>query len=148
MPKIDIRGRDFLRLADFTAEEINSIIDLATDMKKEQKSWSLAGKTVIMLFFNSSLRTRTSFEIGTYQLGAHPVVLNVGQDSWDLEWKEGIVMDGERPEHIKDAAKVLSRYGDVIARAQLPQDEKLRRRQGGPDPERLLEVFQHAADQP
>ena len=102
MPKVDIRGRDFLRLSDFTAEEI-------------------AGKTVIMLFFNSSLRTRTSFEIGTYQLGAHPVVLNVGQDSWDLEWKEGIVMDGDRPEHIKDAAKVLSRYGDVICVRSFPK---------------------------
>ena len=121
MPKVDIRGRDFIRLADFTAEEINSIIDLASEMKKEQKSWSLAGKTVIMLFFNSSLRTRTSFEIGTYQLGAHPVVLNVGQDSWDLEWKEGIVMDGDRPEHIKDAAKVLSRYGDVICVRSFPK---------------------------
>ncbi|NUO17095.1 MAG: ornithine carbamoyltransferase, partial [Planctomycetaceae bacterium] len=61
MPKVDIRGRDFLRLSDFSAEEINSIIDLASEMKKEQRSWSLAGKTVIMLFFNSSLRTRTSF---------------------------------------------------------------------------------------
>jgi N-acetylornithine carbamoyltransferase len=121
MAKVDIRGRDFIRLADFTAEEINSVIDLAMEMKKEQRSWSLSGKTVIMLFFNSSLRTRTSFEIGTYQLGAHPVVLNVGQDSWDLEWKEGIVMDGDRPEHIKDAAKVLSRYGDVICVRSFPK---------------------------
>ncbi|MCC6574026.1 MAG: N-acetylornithine carbamoyltransferase [Planctomycetes bacterium] len=121
MPKIDIRGRDFLRLSDFSAEEINSIIDLAFEMKKEQSKFSIAGKTIVMLFFNSSLRTRTSFEIGAFQLGAHPVVLNIGQDSWDLEWLEGAVMDGDKPEHIKDAARVLSRYADIIAVRSFPK---------------------------
>jgi N-acetylornithine carbamoyltransferase len=118
--KTDIRGRDFLRLADFQIGEINDILDLALEMKREQRHWSLKGRTVIMLFFNSSLRTRTSFEIGTEQLGAHPVVLNIGQDAWNLEWREGVVMDGDSPEHIKDAAKVLSRYGDVLAVRSFP----------------------------
>ncbi len=121
MPKIDIRGRDFLRLSDFSADEINSVIDLAFEMKKEQSRFSIAGKTIVMLFFNSSLRTRTSFEIGAYQLGAHPVVLNIGQDSWDLEWLEGAVMDGDKPEHIKDAARVLSRYADIMAVRSFPR---------------------------
>ncbi len=116
----DIRGRDFLHLADFEIAEINDILDLASEMKREQRHWSLKGRTVIMLFFNSSLRTRTSFEIGTEQLDAHPVVLNIGQDAWNLEWREGIVMEGDSPEHIKDAAKVLSRYGDVLAVRSFP----------------------------
>lgn len=118
---IDIRGRDFLRLADFETAEINDILDLAFEMKREQRHWSLKGRTVIMLFFNSSLRTRTSFEIGAAQLDAHPVVLNVGQDAWNLEWREGIAMDGDSPEHIKDAARTLSRYGDVLAVRSFPK---------------------------
>ncbi len=116
----DIQGRDFLHLADFEITEINDVLDLAHEMKREQRRWSLKGRTVIMLFFNSSLRTRTSFEIGTEQLEAHPVVLNIGQDAWNLEWQEGIVMNGDSPEHIKDAARVLSRYGDVLAVRSFP----------------------------
>ena len=116
----DIRGRDFIRLADFETAEIDDILNLAFEMKREQRNWSLKGKTIIMLFFNSSLRTRTSFEIGAAQLEAQPVVLNVGQDAWNLEWQEGVVMNGNSPEHIKDAAKVLSRYGDVLAVRSFP----------------------------
>ncbi|MCC7508867.1 MAG: N-acetylornithine carbamoyltransferase [Planctomycetes bacterium] len=117
----DIRGRDFLRLADFEISEINDILDLAAEMKREQRHWSLRGRTIIMLFFNSSLRTRTSFEIGAAQLQAHPVVLNVGQDAWNLEWREGVVMNGDSPEHIKDAARTLSRYGDALAVRSFPK---------------------------
>ena len=117
----DIRGRDFIRLADFETGEIDDILNLAFEMKREQRQWSLKGKTVILLFFNSSLRTRTSFEIGAAQLGAQPVVLNVGQDAWNLEWEEGSVMNASSPEHIKDAAKVLSRYGDALAVRSFPR---------------------------
>jgi N-acetylornithine carbamoyltransferase len=117
----DIRGRDFIRLADFETGDIDEILNLAFEMKREQRQWSLKGKTIIMLFFNSSLRTRTSFEIGAAQLGAQPVVLNVGQDAWNLEWEEGTVMDGSSPEHIKDAARVLSRYGDALAVRSFPR---------------------------
>jgi N-acetylornithine carbamoyltransferase len=117
----DIRGRDFLKLADFETAEIDDILKLAFEMKREQKTWSLKGKTIIMLFFNSSLRTRTSFEIGAAQLDAQSVVLNVGQDTWNLEWQEGVVMNGDSPEHIKDAAKVLSRYGDALAVRSFPR---------------------------
>ncbi|MCA8914587.1 MAG: N-acetylornithine carbamoyltransferase [Planctomycetes bacterium] len=116
----DIRGRDFIRLADFETPQIDDILNLAVEMKREQRTWSLKGKTIIMLFFNSSLRTRTSFEIGAAQLDAQPVVLNVGQDAWNLEWQEGVVMNGNSPEHIKDAAKVLSRYGDILAVRSFP----------------------------
>lgn len=117
----DIRGRDFLGLADFDPADIDDILKLAFEMKREQRTWSLKGKTIIMLFFNSSLRTRTSFEIGAAQLEAQPVVLNIGQDAWNLEWQEGIVMDGDSPEHIKEAARVLSRYGDILAVRSFPR---------------------------
>jgi N-acetylornithine carbamoyltransferase len=117
----DIRGRDFIKLADFDTADIDDILKLAFEMKREQQRWSLKGKTIIMLFFNSSLRTRTSFEIGATQLDAQSVVLNVGQDTWNLEWQEGVVMNGDSPEHIKDAAKVLSRYGDCLAVRSFPR---------------------------
>lgn len=117
----DIRGRDFLKLADFETADIDEILNLAFEMKREQRQWSLKGKTIIMLFFNSSLRTRTSFEIGAAHLGVQPVVLNVGQDAWNLEWEEGTIMSGTSPEHIKDAARVLSRYGDLLAVRSFPR---------------------------
>lgn len=121
MAAIDLRGRDFVRLSDFTSEEIDSIITLALEMKREQRHWSLKGKTIIQLYFNSSLRTRTSMEIGVAQLDATNVVLNVGQDAWNLEWREGVVMNGDSPEHIKEAARVLSRYGDLLAVRSFPK---------------------------
>ena len=121
MAAIDLRGRDFVRLADFTAEEIDSILELAFEMKREQRHWSLKGKTVIQLYFDSSLRTRTSMEIAAAQLDATSVVLNIGQDAWNLEWREGVIMDGESPEHIKEAARVLSRYGDLLAVRSFPK---------------------------
>lgn len=121
MSKIDLRGRDFLRLSDFSANEMDSILTLAGEMKREQRAFDIGKKTIILLFFNSSLRTRTSMEIGAGQLGAQPVVINVGQDAWNLEWRDGVVMDAESPEHIKDAARVLSRYGDLLAVRSFPK---------------------------
>lgn len=121
MAAIDIRGRDFVKLADFNAEEIDSILELAFEMKREQRHWSLKGKTIIQLYFDSSLRTRTSMEIAAAQLDATSVVLNIGHDAWNLEWREGVIMDGDSPEHIKDAARVLSRYGDILAVRSFPK---------------------------
>lgn len=140
----DIRGRDFIKLADFETGDIDEILNLAFEMKREQRQWSLKGKTIIMLFFNSSLRTRTSFEIGCAQLGAQPVVLNVGQDAWNLEWEEGVVMNGNSPEHIKDAAKVLSRYGDALAVRSFPRMESYEKDRQDP----ILSAFSKYAAAP
>lgn len=73
-----------------------------------------AGKSLALVFFNPSLRTRTSMELAGTQLGAHVTTLVPGQGTWNFEWDEGTVMDGEAAEHIREAVGVLSRYYDTI----------------------------------
>ncbi len=72
------------------------------------------GKSIGLVFFNNSLRTRTSMELAAIQLGAHPTTLDVGQGVWGFAWDEGVVMDGAEAEHISEAVGVLSRYYDAL----------------------------------
>ena len=76
-------------------------------------------KTIGLLFFNSSLRTRLSTQKAAQNLGMNVIILNVGQDSWGLEMEEGtpenpIVMNGANAEHVKEAAAVIGQYCDII----------------------------------
>lgn len=71
-------------------------------------------KTLGLVFLNPSLRTRLSSQQAGWNLGMHVQVLNAGQDAWSWEFSEGTVMDGSTTEHVKEAARVLSRYCDVI----------------------------------
>ena len=104
----------FVSLSHFTRDQVRELVDMAMAMKEGSLSPTLAGKNLILLFFNPSLRTRTSFELAMQQLQGNVVTLNAGEDTWKLETAEGVVMDGEAAEHIKDAARVLGRYGDAI----------------------------------
>jgi N-acetylornithine carbamoyltransferase len=74
----------------------------------------LAGRRAAMVFYNASLRTRTSFEVACYDLGAHAVYLQVGGGLWQLEHKDGVVMDGEPAEHVKEGFGVLSTMVDAV----------------------------------
>lgn len=71
-------------------------------------------KTLVMLFFNASLRTRLSTEKAAKNLGMQVMVLNVN-DAWNIEFEDGTVMNANSSEHIKEAAQVISQYADVIA---------------------------------
>ncbi|WP_400076591.1 acetylornithine carbamoyltransferase [Winogradskyella sp. R77965] len=71
-------------------------------------------KTLVMLFFNSSLRTRLSTEKAAKNLGMEVMILNVN-DAWNLEFEDGTIMNIDKSEHIKEAAQVISQYADVIA---------------------------------
>jgi N-acetylornithine carbamoyltransferase len=104
-----------VRLRDLSQESLLSVLDLARRLKKDGGQPALAGRTVGMLFFRGSLRTRISFETAVHQLGGHTVNLTATSDFWELEVREGTVMDGRAPEHIRDAAAVLSRYVDALA---------------------------------
>lgn len=106
--------KHFITVSDYSMDELNRLIDVAIGLKNKKVELSLKGKTLILLFLNPSLRTRTSFELAMLQLGGHVVTLNAGGDTWKLETEEGVVMDGASVEHIKDAAKVLARYTDSI----------------------------------
>ena len=67
-------------------------------------------KTIGLIFFNSSLRTRISTQKAAINLGMDVIVMNVGSDSWQLEFEDGVIMDQGKAEHIKEAAAVLGQY--------------------------------------
>lgn len=71
-------------------------------------------KTLVMLFFNSSLRTRLSTEKAAKNLGMEVMILNVN-DAWNLEFEDGTIMNSDKSEHVKEAARVISQYADIIA---------------------------------
>lgn len=75
----------------------------------------LSDKRIAALFLNPSLRTRTSLAAACHATGAHLTTVDAGRDAWKLEMDEGAVMDGDKAEHVRDAAQVLSHYHDLIA---------------------------------
>ncbi len=107
--------RHFLTTEDWSEYELQAILDRARALKAGASSSALAGKSVALVFFNPSLRTRTSFDIGIAQLGGRGIVLDARAGTWPMEFTEGAVMDGEAEEHVIEAAQVLSRYVDMIA---------------------------------
>lgn len=114
---------NFISTMDWSQSELQQILDAANDFKNGASSDALKGKSVGLLFFNSSLRTRTSFELGTWQLGGHAVVLEPGKSAWPIEFELGAKMDGVTEEHIIEVAQVLSRYCDMIAIRAFPKFE-------------------------
>lgn len=97
-------------------KNLNEAIESAKQLKQKPFQYEALGrhKTLVMLFFNSSLRTRLSTEKAAKNLGMDVMVLNVN-DAWQLEFEDGMVMDTKTSEHVKDAAEVISQYADVIA---------------------------------
>lgn len=71
-------------------------------------------KTMVLLFLNASLRTRISTQKAAQNLGMNTIVLNLGQDSWQMEYEDGAIMNGSTAEHIKEGAAVISEYADII----------------------------------
>lgn len=106
LTQIDLRGRDFVALADYTQEELYTLLKVAGSLKEKQKAGNpeqpLKGKTLGMIFEKSSTRTRVSFEVGMYQLGGQALFLSKN----DIQIGRG--------ETIEDTAQVLSRYVDGI----------------------------------
>ncbi len=113
----------FLNTFDWSRQDLQSLVDEGRRFKSSPFGDALAGKTIALLFLNNSLRTRTSFDIGAKQLGGHAVVLSPSGGMWPLEFEEGAVMLGEAEEHVKEAAKVLSRYCDLIGIRAFPKFE-------------------------
>lgn len=97
------------------------MLDDARAFRESPIGEQMAGKTIALLFLNNSLRTRTSFDVGAYQLGGHAVVLSPSGGMWPLEFEKGTVMLGEAEEHVSEAAKVLSRYCDLIGIRAFPK---------------------------
>lgn len=106
--------RDLLSAADLEPEQLENLLELSARMKGKRPGHLLAGKTLGMLFFDRSLRTRVSFEVAMVQLGGHCVNIFADREIYDLEPNEQVVMDGAAEEHVKDAARTLSRYVDAL----------------------------------
>ncbi|MEE4563311.1 ornithine carbamoyltransferase [Paenibacillus polymyxa] len=106
LQQVNLKGRDFLELDDYSPEEIQYLIDLAIEIKRKHKNGEvyqpLKGKTLGLIFEKSSTRTRVSFEVGMYQLGGHALFLSKN----DIQLGRG--------EPISDMAQVMSRYLDGI----------------------------------
>ena len=113
--------RHFLNTQDWSRPELDALLQRAAAFKRDKLGRELAGKSIALLFFNPSMRTRTSFELGAFQLGGHAVVLQPGKDAWPIEFDVGTVMDGEAEEHIAEVARVLSRYVDLIGVRAFPK---------------------------
>lgn len=96
-------------------ESLPDLVDKALQFKAKQFNPNAhAGKSVGLVFLNPSLRTRLSSLKAARNLGAEAVVLDISKDGWALEFEDGKVMNGNKAEHIKEAAAVMGRYFDVL----------------------------------
>ncbi|MBX3692710.1 N-acetylornithine carbamoyltransferase [Dokdonella sp.] len=113
--------KHFLTTQDWSRAELDALLAQAAAYKRTRLGSELAGKSIALMFFNPSMRTRTSFELGAHQLGGKAIVLAPGKDAWPIEFDVGTVMDGEAEEHVAEVARVLSRYVDLIAVRAFPK---------------------------
>ena len=103
----------------FNVEDIGDLrkaLQEAKEVKANPFGYKHLGtnKTIMIVFFNSSLRTRLSTQKAALNLGMSPIVLNIGQDSWKLETELGVVMDSDKSEHLREAIPVIGSYCDII----------------------------------
>ena len=106
--------RKFFNVSDIG--DLGKALAEAREVKANRFAWKSLGenKTIMLVFFNSSLRTRLSSQKAALNLGMNPIVLNIGQDSWKLETALGVVMDGDKSEHLREAIPVIASYCDII----------------------------------
>src|ERR1043165_5915141 len=91
--------------------DLNQLIASAMRFKAgDDRSKPLSSKSVALVFFNPSLRTRASMQVGVFELGGNAVVLEPGGTSWTLEHRDGVVMDTDKTEHVAEFVRVLGRY--------------------------------------
>lgn len=91
-------------------------IETARQIKSNPFGFQHLGKnkTMVLIFFNASLRTRLSTQKAAMNLGMNTMVLNVNQDGWRMESELGVIMDGDKPEHMREAIPVIGRFCDII----------------------------------
>jgi len=106
--------RSFFHVSDIG--DLGKALEEAIQVKRTPFAWKELGKdkTIILIFFNNSLRTRLSSQKAALNLGMNPIVLNVNGDSWKLETQMGVVMDGDKSEHLREAIPVIGSYCDLI----------------------------------
>ena len=106
--------RNFISVKDIG--NLDLAVKEALEIKADRYKYCELGrnKTLMMVFFNSSLRTRLSTQKAALNLGMNVIVLDINQGAWKLETERGVIMDGDKPEHILEAIPVMGSYCDVI----------------------------------
>lgn len=106
--------RNFISVNDIG--NLNDAVKEALEIKADRYKYCELGKnkTLMMVFFNSSLRTRLSTQKAALNLGMNVIVLDINQGAWKLETERGVIMDGDKPEHILEAIPVMGSYCDII----------------------------------
>lgn len=106
--------KKFLNVTDLG--DLNKALEEAFKIKKDRYAYQHLGKnkTLLMVFFNSSLRTRLSTQKAAMNLGMNVIVLDVNQGAWKLETERGVIMDGDKSEHLLEAIPVMGSYCDLI----------------------------------
>ena len=96
--------------------DLSKALEEAKQVKADRFAWKHLGenKTIMLVFFNNSLRTRLSSQKAATNLGMNTIVLNIGAESWKLETEMGVVMDGDKSEHLREAIPVMASYCDII----------------------------------
>ncbi|MBX2953344.1 MAG: N-acetylornithine carbamoyltransferase [Leadbetterella sp.] len=106
--------KHFINLED--VDSVAEMVNLGLSLKADPLQYKSLGRdlTIGLVFFNSSLRTRVSTQKAALNLGMNVIVMNVGSDSWQLEFEDGVIMDQGKAEHIREAAAVLGQYCDIL----------------------------------
>ncbi|MCB0513018.1 MAG: acetylornithine carbamoyltransferase, partial [Bacteroidetes bacterium] len=111
---------NFLSVKD--VEDVEALAQKAIQLKQNKFAYQDLGKnkTMVLIFLNSSLRTRLSTQKAAQNLGMNPIVLNLTQDSWQMEFDDGVIMNSDKAEHIKEGAAVIAQYADIIGLRSFP----------------------------
>ncbi len=106
--------KTFTSVADIGS--LTEAIAEARAIKADRFAYASLGRnrTLMMVFFNSSLRTRLSTQKAALNLGMNVIVLDINQGAWKLETERGVIMDGDKPEHLLEAIPVMGCYADII----------------------------------
>lgn len=98
-------------------DNLQETVKEAIELKKDELKYKNLGegKTICLLFFNNSLRTRLSTQKAAQNLGLNPIVMNFGSEGWQLEYEDGVIMNQNKSEHVKEAAEVIAQYCDIVA---------------------------------
>ncbi|HZY39126.1 MAG TPA: N-acetylornithine carbamoyltransferase [Mucilaginibacter sp.] len=102
--------------------DVNALVAEALQLKQSPYAFQQSGKnkTIALVFLNPSLRTRMSTQKAALNLGMNTMVLNIDKDGWALELRDGVAMDGNTVEHIREAAAVMGQYADIIGVRSFP----------------------------
>ncbi|TAE59171.1 MAG: N-acetylornithine carbamoyltransferase [Bacteroidetes bacterium] len=112
--------RHFVSVRDVS--DLSALLQSAHACKRDPLAHKTLGqhKTLGLIFFNASMRTRLSTQRAAQNLGMSVIVMNVGSEGWQLEFQDGAIMNGDKAEHVKEAAAVMGQYCEILGVRSFP----------------------------